>query len=701
MHIPGYSFTESLYHSEGSAVFRGKRISDGMAVVCKLLNRDYPSIIELSSFKREYQITDKLQGDGAVRVLALEETDKTLAMIMVDSGGVSLDRDTRMDRAGIGEKLAFAASAAEALARVHGRGIIHKDVSPSNILVDPLTMRARLIDFGISVELSSETLAVSADGALEGTLSCISPEQTGRLNSPVDYRSDLYSLGATLYGLFAGRPPFTGKDDLELIYAHIARLPEPLEEIDPRIPGTISAIVSKLLRKDKEERYQSAAGLAKDLLRCAREYEDKGSISDFALGESDGYGIFSVPHKLYGRREELDRLLETYDEVSKGASRLLMVSGEPGIGKTALIQEIHKSISTGKAFFASGKFDALERNIPYGAVLQSFQALASELSMMPEAFLEELRRRLTPVKSTLLELVPGLQAALGASEPLPALEPVAAQNRIQLAIREFLAALAGEGRPLVIFLDDLQWCDPSTLELIKYLLGRNAVPRLLLVGAYRDNEVSEGHPLIALLRASGDEAARADNANLDARVLSIHLLPLGLEAQNLLVAEALRRDPGSTLDLSRVLHGKTGGNPFYLNQALLSLRDKGAFSLDAAENRWNWDMVKIRDAELGANVIEFLVDRLRELPARAIAALKAAACIGDVFDARTLSIVCGLELGKLESGLWTAIEREIIVPRSGDYRLLSLERLDLEAAGRELARDGIVPPPGRGDGSAR
>lgn len=685
IHISGYSFTESLYLSESSAIYRGKRASDGLAVVCKLLNREYPSVINLSSFKREYQITAKLQGAGAVRVLGLEESDKTLALIMEDSGAVSLDRDTRLKQAGIGEKIAFAASAAESLSLIHRRGIIHKDVTPSNILVDPLLMRANFIDFGISVELSSENLAVSAKGALEGTLSYISPEQTGRLNSPVDYRSDLYSLGAALYWLFTGRPPFTGNDDLELIYAHIARLPEPLEEADPRIPGTISAIISKLLRKDKEERYQSAAGLVKDLLRCAREYDEKGSISDFTLGESDGYGIFSIPRKLYGRQEELSYLLETFDKISKGGSCLLLVSGEAGIGKTTLIQEIHKSIVTGKAFFVSGKFNALERNIPYGAILQAFQSLASELSVMPESFLEDLRMRVASVKSTLLELVPKLHTALGVSEPPPVLEPIAAQNRIRLALREFLTALAGEDRPLVIFLDDLQWCDPSTLELLKYLTGRNAVPHLLLAGAYRDNVVTEGHHLTALLREAGGDAAQTGTENSKSRILSINLRPLGLEPQNLMVAEALRRTPESTLALSRVLHGKTGGNPFYLTQALLSLHDKGAFSLDTAENHWNWDMAKIMEAEIGANVIDFLVDRLSELPFAAIHALKAAACIGDVFNVRILSIVCGSEIGELESSLWTAIEKEIIVPRSGDYRLLSLERLDIEAAGSGIS----------------
>lgn len=685
IHITGYSFTEILYHSSSSAIYRGKRISDGLAVICKLLNREYPSVIEISSFKREYQITSKLRGDGTVRVLGLEEAGKSLAMIMENSGGVSLDRDSRLEQAGIGEKLTLAAGAAEALSLIHRRGIIHKDVSPSNIVIEPQMMTAKFIDFGISAELSSENLSVSVNGALEGTLSYISPEQTGRLNSPVDYRSDLYSLGAVLYWLFSGKPPFTGKDDLELIYAHIARVPEQLEEIDPRIPGMILVIISKLLKKDKEERYQSAAGLAKDLFRCAREYEEKGSISDFTPGESDVYGIFSIPRKLYGRQEELSCLLKTFDKVSAGGSCLLFVSGEAGIGKTTLIQEIHKSISSGKAFFISGKFNALERNIPYSAILQSLQALASELSVMPETFLEELRQRLAPVKSTLLELVPSLQNALGVPEPPPVLDPIAAQNRIRLALREFMAALAGAEHPLVIFLDDLQWCDPSTLELINYLLGRNAVPHLLIVGAYRDNEVSEIHPLSALLRKSSSMESQAGTANSETRILRINLPPLELESQNLMVAEALRRDPDSTIELSRILHGKTGGNPFYLNQALLSLHDKGAFSLDEAGSRWNWDIDKIREVEVGDNVIEFLVGRLNELPLNAVTMLKAAACIGDIFNVHILSTACGSEIGELEKSLWTAIEKEIIVPRSGDYRLLSLERLDLEVTGLRIS----------------
>lgn len=666
--IPGYSFAETIHQSTESTIYRGTRLADGLPVVCKILNREFPTERELSVFRREYQITARLEGDGAVRAYALVEADHALAMILEDSFGVSLDRDERLVRAGLGEKLSFAANAAEALSRIHARKIIHRNVSPANILYDPRTLAVRFIDFGLSLEFPGEITAGPVGGTIEGTLSFIAPEQTGRLNASIDFRSDLYSLGAVLYGFFCGKPPFAGKDDLELVYGHIARLPVPLREIDARIPETVSAIVDKLLRKDKRERYQSAAGLANDLSRCAREFNEKQSIGDFPLGESDGFELFTLPDRLYGRTEELSVLTAAYDDVRNGASRLLLVSGEPGIGKTALIREIHASIQTGKAFFIAGKFNQLERNIPYGAVVQAFQALAAELAMMGESFLEELRQRLGPGKDAILELVPALSTALGAPETPPSLDPASAQNRLQLAIRDFLAALAGENRPVVLVLDDLQWCDPSTLDLINFLMGRNSAPRVLIVGAYRDTDIDAGNPLSSLARANAD-------------VRSIRLRPFDRETLNLMIADALRQDPDSTLELSGELYGKTGGNPFYVNQALLSLRDRGAFILDRAKNRWDWDMARIREAELGANVVEFLISRIREIPDRAIAVLKIAACIGDAFDARMLSAVGGEDRCTLETGMRAAIERELIVPTSGDYRLLSLEGLDLAATG--------------------
>jgi len=668
--IHGYVIGERLSEGGECVVYRGSRMDDGFPVVCKVLNREYPTAIELSRFRNEYRIAALVGGHGGVRALDLVSAGNALAMVFEDTRGIALDRHEHVLGASIGEKLTLAVNMADALSLVHEKGVIHRDICPSNILTDSAAVGATFIDFGLATELSEESVAIEVSGELVGTLSCVAPEQTGRLNSRVDFRSDLYSLGAVLYWLFSGQMPFTGKDDLELVYAHIAKEPTPLAKLVPGMPGPVGDIVAKLLRKAKDERYQSAVGLARDLRRCADEYASAGEIAPFTLCESDGYGRFFLPGKVYGRKAETESLLRTFAEVTEGASRLLLVSGEPGVGKTTLVREIHASVALSKSVFVAGKCNQLERNVPYGVFLQAFRELEAELSMMGEADLESLRSRLAPVRAPLIELVPELSRLLGESEAPATLEPAASQRRLTLALWEFLAAVAREERPLVVFLDDLQWCDAASMEFLQVITGKNAVPRLLVVGAYRVNEVPEGHPLNSLLRSPG--------------AVSIRLGPLDLDSLNLLVSDSLRRDPGATGDLTAVLYAKSGGNPFYAKEILLSLRDTGAFALDPKDNRWNWDIAAIERSELGANVIDFLVAKTRDLPGNALSALKIAACIGDSFDARLLSLVGNLPLASLEAELRAAMEREIIVPLGGEVGLLSLERLELEATGSRI-----------------
>lgn len=667
--IRGYDITEKLLQDEDTAVYRGVRSSDGIPIVCKALNKEYPSAKDLSSFRREFEISAKLGGEGTVKVYALEKIDNGLAMIMEDFGGVSLDRDDSLKHAGIGEKLLLASRIASALERLHRKKIIHKDVNPSNILRNPDSGAVKIIDFGISAELPRETMALLGVGVLEGTLPYISPEQTGRMNRPVDCRSDLYSLGVTLYELFTGQLPFKGRDDLELVYCHIAKNPIPARALDPEIPETLSDIIQKLLSKSVESRYQSAASLGNDLNRCLDDLSRAGAVEKFELSQSEGDEGFSVPHRLYGREEEIATLLETYRDVAEGGMRLLTVAGAPGIGKTSLIQEIHKCISSGKAFFISGKFNERERNIPYSALVQAFRELAGQLLCLSAGFLDDRKKDLVSAlgqgAGVLLEILPELESIFGTFDPPPALDPVASQNRLRRVLRDFIACFARKDHPVILFLDDLQWGDQSTLDFLRYLLTRDAVPYLLALGAYRDGEVAEGHPLALLLRTLGDRPARACR--------SIYLKPLGIEAVNQLLMDTLRGDEESTRELASVLYRKTDGNPFFAKQMLNQLHAQGAFEYDRGENRWRWDLKKAMNAGLSDDVIEFLVARLKALPEKTLGILKVAACLGFSFDLKTVSAASGRRVDVPGSGLWEAIEKEIIIPRNSDYRLLNMQ----------------------------
>lgn len=660
--LEGYTITSQLMQDENTAVYRGVRIADGKSIICKALNRDYPSIKERASFRREFEISAKLNGEGTVKMYALEEANKSLAIIMEDFGGVSLDLDDSIATISLHDKLVVAARIAEALAKIHRQNIIHKDINPSNILRNPETGIVKIIDFGISAELPRETMPLPGAGVLEGNLSYISPEQTGRMNRPVDCRSDLYSLGVTLYELFTGQLPFKGQDDLELVYCHIAKNAVGAHAVNPTLPETLSDIIQKLLSKSVDGRYQSAEGLLSDLNRCLEDMDRTGTIGPFAIGESDCAKEFSIPHNLYGREKEIATLLETFQEVCEGNMRFLTVAGAPGVGKTSLIQEIHKSVSSGKAFFISGKFNLLERNIPYNTLIQAFRELLDQLLCLPVEFIEARKKEMVSAlglsPGVLVEIFPEIKALFGTIEPLPALDPVAAQSRIQLVLRNYIACIAGKDHPLILFLDDLQWGDQSTIDFLQFLFTRDAIPYVFVIGSYRDTEVPPTHPVSLMLK------------NLDVR--SIYLKALGIDAVNELLTDTLRSKENSTRELAYILFRKTDGNPFFTIQMLNLLNAEGAFAYDHAANRWQWNMKKVLDAGLSDNVIDFLVARLKTLPEKTLAILKIAACFGYVFDLKTISGALGQRVDIPDSGLWDAIEREIIIPQNSDYRLLNL-----------------------------
>ena len=426
-------------------------------------------------------------------------------LVLEDAGGEPLDRllGAPME---VGRFLRLAIAIAAALGKLHQRGLVHKDIKPANILVNQATGEVRLTGFGIASRLARERQSPHPPETIAGTLAYMAPEQTGRMNRSIDSRSDLYALGVTFYQMLTGALPFTAADPMEWVHCHLARRPVAPAERLKEIPGAISAIVMKLLAKMAEDRYQTAAGLESDLRRCQTEWRAQRRIDDFPLGERDTPDRLLIPEKLYGRQREVETLLAAFDRVVKGgAPELVLVSGYSGIGKSSVVNELQPVLVPPRGLFASGKFDQYKRDIPYATLAQAFQSLIRPLLGKSEADLapwrDALREALGPNAGLIVDLVPELKLIIGEPPPVPEVPPQDAQRRFQLVFRQFIGVFARPEHPLALFLDDLQWLDAATLDLLEDLLSRSDLRNLLLIGAYRDNEVTAAHPLMRKLEA--------------------------------------------------------------------------------------------------------------------------------------------------------------------------------------------------------
>ena len=433
--------------------------------------------------------------------------------------------------------LRLAINLATALGHAHQRGLIHKDVKPENVLVDDAG-HVWLTGFGIASRLPRERQAPAPPEIIAGTLAYMSPEQTGRMNRSMDTRSDLYSLGVTLYQMLTGVLPFAAADPLEWVHCHIAR--QPVAPADRRaVPEPLSAIIMRLLAKNAEERYQTAAGLEADLRRCLSEWQSHGRIDPFPLGADDSSDRLLIPEKLYGREREVDALLAAFDRVvAQGTAELVLVSGYSGVGKSSVVNELHKVLVPPRGLFAAGKFDQYKRDIPYATLAQAFQMLVRQILVKSEAEVDQWRHALLealgPNGQLMVNLIPEVEFVIGKQPPVADLPPQEARDRFQLVFRRFLGAFARPEHPLALFLDDLQWLDTATLELLERLITDPDVRHVLLIGAYRDNEVSSSHPLMRTLAAIREAGAKTQE---------IVLAPLGLEDVDRLIADALRCEP--------------------------------------------------------------------------------------------------------------------------------------------------------------
>jgi predicted ATPase/class 3 adenylate cyclase/GAF domain-containing protein/tRNA A-37 threonylcarbamoyl transferase component Bud32 len=663
--IPGIAVQKLLYESANSLVYRAIREADRQPLILKLLKESYPTPQELLRYRTEYRITRELKEAGVVRVYDLQKYQNSLVIFVEDFGGESLKIWMQQRKFSLKEFLQIAIATTETLGKIHSANVIHKDINPSNIVFNPATVQIKIIDFGISTQLKRETPTLKNPNILEGTLAYISPEQTGRMNRTLDYRTDFYSLGVTFYELLTGKLPFETEDALELVHCHIARPPVPPHEIEPEIPVIVSQIVSKLMAKNAENRYQTAWGLKHDLDTCLVQLQATGNIEQFALATRDITDRFLIPEKLYGRESEVFNLLTAFERVRNASAELMLVAGFSGIGKTAVVNEVHKPIARQRGYFIKGKYDQFQRNIPFSAFVQAFRELMGQLLSESDAQLHTWKTQiLTAVGESgqvLIDVIPELERIIGPQNPALELSGSGAQNRFNLLMQKFVQVFTTAEHPLVIFLDDLQWADSASLKLLQLLMEDTG--HLLVLGAYRDNEVSPVHPFMLTV----DEIVKSG-----AVVNTITLQPLSLEDLNHLVADTLICNLSLAGPLTELVYQKTQGNPFFSTQFLKSLYEDDQIIFDWDVQHWQCDIDRVTFAD-ASDVVEFMAAQLQKLPAETQDVLKLATCIGAQFDLETLAIVNEELPEPTASALWKALQEGLILQIAEGYNFIQAD----------------------------
>ncbi|MBE8988749.1 ATP-binding sensor histidine kinase [Nostoc sp. LEGE 12450] len=665
--IPGYHVSKELYNGSRTLVYCANRENDQKSVVIKLMKTVYPSFIELIQFRNQFTIAKNLNLPGIIQTYNLETYQNGYALVMEDFGGISLkDYLTSVETryiVSLQEFLQVAIALCNTLDILIRHRVIHKDIKPANILINPQTKEVKLIDFSIASLLPRETQILMSPNVLEGTLSYLSPEQTGRMNRGIDYRTDFYSLGVTFYELLTGQLPFQSHDPMELLHCHIAKLPLLVHEINPQIAPVLSSIVNKLMAKNAEDRYQSAFGLKYDLENCLHQLKETGEIASFPIAQRDVCDRFIIPEKLYGREPEVETLLKAFDRVTNNQTELMLVAGFSGIGKTALVNEVHKPIVRQRGYFIKGKFDQFNRNIPFSAFVQAFRDLMGQLLSESDTQLSTWKSEILQVLGdqgqVILEVIPELEQIIGQQLPATELSPSAAQNRFNLLFQKFIQVFTTKEHPLVIFLDDLQWADSASLKLMQLLMSESGSGALLLIGAYRDNEVSTAHPLMLTL---------ADIRKANATIHTIALAPLNKASLNQLMVDTFSCSSEIAQPLTQLVYQKTQGNPFFATQFLKALYEDGLITFNFTHSYWQCDIAAVKALALTDDVVEFVALQLQKLPTATQNVLKLAACIGNQFDLLTLAIVSEQSEIETAASLWKALQEGLVLPTSEVYK---------------------------------
>jgi predicted ATPase/signal transduction histidine kinase len=647
--ISGYQIESQGIESVATRIYRARRKSDSRGFFIKIIKNEYPSGVEIARFEQEFALFQTLALPGVVQAFELTKHQNTYGMILALAEGRSVaDWIDRRAELSLQEWLTLAEQMAALVGRLHSAEIIHKDLQPAHFFWEAQTQQLTLLDLNLATRLSQERPGLKSPEVMEGSLAYCSPEQTGRMNRTLDYRTDFYSLGVCFYQMFTGRLPFETRDALELVYSHLARRPPPPEQINPQLPPALGEILLKLLEKNAENRYQSAAGLQADLQHCLRELAATGWIEPFPLAQEDRSAVFHLPQKLYGREAEVQTLLQTFERTAAGSAEVLFVSGYSGIGKTTLVHEIHRPITEKRGYFIEGKFDPFQRNIPYSAWIQAFTGLVQFILMESDAQLAEWERKIEAALGNngqlLMAVLPTLQFVIRTQTEPPDLPPQETQNRFRRVFQDFVKVFGSAEHPLTVFLDDLQWADPASLLLIEALANDPGVTHFLLVGAYRDNEVDAAHPLTRLL----------DNLKQP----GLSLRPLRVEHLQQLLSEALLCPADHVRELARLVRVKTDGNPLFIGEFLKLLSETGFLTYNQG---WQWDLEQIRQAHIHDSVVDLMIRKIALLPAATLQVLKVAACIGEEFDLDLLGRVLRRVKGVSPSALQAALQAGLVI----------------------------------------
>lgn len=664
--LTGFKISEKIYDSKQSLVYRGIREHDKQSMVMKMPNEEYPSANTIAKYKHEYEIIQSLNHDQIIKSWGLEESMNRPVLLLEDIEGYSIRDLLHKQSFDLLTNLQMAIKMTECIATIHQHHIIHKDINPSNFIVNLNTKQVKLIDFGISSRLPRESQGFLKSHALEGTLAYISPEQTGRMNRLIDYRTDFYSLGVTLYELFTGHIPFLFKDPMEIIHAHLAIQPPLPHDLNPDLPTPLAHIIMKCLSKMAEDRYGSARGIIADLTICLHQWQKHGTIENFTLGLQDVSNQFYIPQKLYGRDLEIKTLMTTFDRISQGSAEFILISGYSGIGKTALIHELHKPITQTRGSLITGKCDQYKRDIPYDSMIQAFQELIQQLLTKNKGEIEDWKQKILQAVGSngqvLIDVIPQLEWIIGKQSTVQLLPPIETQNRFRMVMQNFIYVCAQKDHPLVFFLDDLQWADFASLELLQHFMTNEEAKYILLIGAYRDQEIDSIHPLPFLI----DDLLK-NKITLQQR----HLEPLQVTDIELMLVDTFtwQLDMAPIRELAQVILNKTNGNPFFIRELLTSLYEQQLIEFNHSQNCWQWPLEKIRQLDSMDNVADFMMNKIQKLPQETQHLLSLAASLGNILDLQTLALINESTQQETMRTLWPALKESILHPLGTDYKL--------------------------------